>query len=383
MHRDGVLVLCAGSVLAFVLGSVHAFSVFLEPLEARFSASRADVSFCYSLALVSITAAVSFGYRLYQTCAAWILALLIGSVSVLGIGLAWSAQSLEMVWIGYGLVFGFANGLGYGFSLQISAQLNPGREGLAMGLITAAYALGATSFPIWFVGAVDTGGFPKAMEVLGLSVLCAAIVAAALMAYARARFVGGTRSSAPIDGRGTFALWLAYGTAVAAGLMASGHATGIAAARGVGTEMLVAAPIALALCNMIGSLGGGALTDRVSSKLLMMTLPLVSAVALGLLAADLMPSVLTGLGLIGLIYGAIISVYPAVIARRYGVADGVRIYAWVFSAWAAAGLGGPWVAGMLFDRTGDYALALWIAAVLGLLSASIALTMRLNPPKST
>ena len=44
-------------------------------------------------------------------------------------------------------MFGAANGLGYGYALQISAQANPRYKGFAMGLVTASYALGAVLAP--------------------------------------------------------------------------------------------------------------------------------------------------------------------------------------------------------------------------------------------
>ncbi len=58
--------LIAALLLTFGLGSVHAFSVLIEPLEARFGASRADVSLIYSIALISLTIAVLFGHKIYH-----------------------------------------------------------------------------------------------------------------------------------------------------------------------------------------------------------------------------------------------------------------------------------------------------------------------------
>ena len=43
-----------------------------------------------------------------------------------------------------------------------------------------------------------------------------------------------------------------------------------------------------------------------------------------------------------------------------------RIYGRVFTAWGAAGLLGPWLAGVLFDLSGDYRIALLVAAAIGL-----------------
>lgn len=373
MDRNGAAAIVAASGLGFVLGSVHAFSVFLEPLEHAFQATRANVALCYSIALVAITASVSFGHRVYPRLPGWGIAVAVSGLSLIGIWIAGTATGLVGVWLGYGLLFGLANGLGYGYGLQLSAQYNPGREGLAMGIMTAAYALGATVFPLWFASALDNGGFAAAMQVLGAALVIAGLGSGALMAAFGLRFKGAkARSAGPV--RGTARLWLAYGSAVLAGLMATGHATAIAGQAGLAPGLLIAAPMVLAICNMAGSLGGGWLADRIAARPLLAGLPVMSAIALIALALDLIPGALAGLGVIGLVYGAVISVYPAVIARRHGVALGVAVYGRVFTAWAVAGLSGPWIAGALFDQTGDYALPLALAAGLSLVSALVVLT---------
>ena len=378
MQAKGIAAVAGASGLCFVLGSVHAFSVFLEPLEQLYGASRAQISLTYSIALISITLAVSLGPALYARLPGWGIAALVGIGAIAGILLADAARTVMHLWLGYGVIFGLANGLGYGYGLQIGAQMNPGREGLAMGLITAAYALGATVFPLWLTQTMATGAFGAAMHLLALSNLAAGLFALALFAAFRIRFDQERKAgTAAPEWRQTAGLWLAYGSAVAAGLMAIGHATGIAFDAGLSPALLVAAPMVLAICNMAGSLSGGWLTDQLDPRPLLVGLPVLSALALAALALGLIPGALAGLGVIGLAYGAVISVYPAVIARSFGVAVGVLVYGRVFTAWAVAGLGGPWLAGSLFDTTGGYALALWLAAGISLVSAVVALMVRL------
>ena len=248
-----------------------------------------------------------------------------------------------------------------------------------MGSITAAYALGATVFPGFFTLALDAGGVSAAMTVLAASLVGIGLVSALVLAWTGARFVGTSwqMTAATIPRRKVMLLWLAYGAAVLAGLMTIGHAVGIARAQGLPPSLLVLAPMVVATCNMVGSLSGGWMADRISARRLLTGLPLLSALALMLMAFRVEPSVLAMLGVIGLVYGAVISAYPAVIARRFGVAMGVRIYGKVFTAWAIAGICGPVLAGAMFDATGGFTTALIIAASLGLVSSAIALRISL------
>jgi MFS family permease len=75
------------------------------------------------------------------------------------------------------------------------------------------------------------------------------------------------------------------------------------------------------------------------------------------------------LGIIGFAYGGTIATYPAAIANLFPGEDGPRAYGRIFTAWGTAGLMAPWLAGQIYDWYGTYTTALWVAAVLGILSA--------------
>ncbi len=367
------MALLSASLLCLVLGSVHAFSVFLEPLEQGLSEPRSIVSLTYSFALVCLTIAVLFGHWIFSKVTPALLVILVCGVASTGAVIAAYSPSITLVWLGYSVIFGGANGLGYAFGLHLSAQANPGREGLAMGVVTACYALGATLAPMAFAWALSAGGFQFAM--LGLSAILIAIapVCAMLLSRSGIIFQGETPSShrkLGFDIRIIW-LWLAYGTAVTAGLMAIGHATAIAKLGGLQNALWMAAAI-IAVFNMIGSLSGGWLSDRLKHAHLLCGLSIVSAVALVMLGLARETAIcLAGLGIVGFTYGALIAIYPATIAKMFGQLRGPRVYGRVFTAWGTAGLFGPWFAGYLFDLNGDYTVALLTAAALGLLSAIV------------
>ena len=366
--RPGTLVLFATSLLAAVLGSVHAFSVFLLPLEQQFAASRTAVGFTYSLALMVLTLAVLTGPPLFSR---WRPAMFMGGVCLLGaVGavLAGLATGLPGLWLGYGVVFGAANGLGYGFGLQYAAQANPARPGFAMGVVTAAYALGAVTAPVLFEGALARGGVPVALFGLAAALLLVGPICAICVARAGTGFAAAPASHRAGPVAGFRWLWLGYGTGAATGLMAIGHAAGIAQVARAG-DVTWLAPTLIALCNLAGSLIGGRLADRMSHRTLLITLPLITVGALLALSLVLPPLVYPCLGLIGFSYGGVISVYPAMIAARVGPDRSAQVYGRVFTAWGVAGLCAPGLAGWVYDQTGTYGAALLIAAAFGVISA--------------
>lgn len=370
----GKLVLAAAMVLTLALGSVHAFSVFLHPMEQAFSASRSEVNFTYSAALVCLTLAVLTGHLVFGALRPALFALAACGAASAGCIIASFASSLWGVWLGYSVLFGAANGFGYGYALQISAQANPQNKAFAMGITTAAYALGAAVFPSLLNHALTTAGIAGALQALALVLLLAGVLAAGLMHKAKARFETAAKIEAVAKhSRSTWLLahlWFAYGAGVSAGLMVIGHATGLAASAGAASDLVVLAPVFVAVGNMVGGVLAGWATDRVGSRLVITMLPVLTLCGLSALAMSVSPFIALGaLGLVGFAYGAIIAVYPAVISYLFGTLHGIKAYGRVFTAWGVAGLVFPWLAGYLFDRTETYTTILLVAATISALSA--------------
>lgn len=377
-RASGLPVLVAASLVAMALGTVHAYSVFIAPLEAQFDTGRSALSLGYSLALVCLTLVVLAGPRLYaRATPARLMALACGGAACGALLAGWGG-TLVLLYIGYGVIFGAANGLGYGFGLQVAAQANPGREGLAMGVVTAAYALGAVLAPGVFEAALLRAGFAGAMSVLALALIGAGVVSVVLLGRSGLRFPGGPEGAGTGQARGLALLWLGYFGGVLAGLMVIGHAAAIAeAARPGGAAWL--APATVALCNLAGALLGGRLADGPAPKRVLVALILLTAVTLATLALGPRGGlVFIALGLVGFAYGGTIAATPAVIVKLYGMGRSASIYGRVFTAWGAAGLMGPWLAGALYDWRGGYGLALTTASLLALVAALGLLAFR--PP---
>jgi len=66
------------------------------------------------------------------------------------------------------------------------------------------------------------------------------------------------------------------------------------------------------------------------------------------------------------------STIPVEVRRVAGAGDFARTYGRIFTAWGLAGLAAPYLAGVFYDRYGDYTFALIVAAVLSVTSALLA-----------
>ncbi|MBT3436023.1 MAG: MFS transporter [Oceanospirillaceae bacterium] len=363
-------VLLAAAMVSTVLGSIHAFSILLVPLETLFVATRSAVSLTYSFALVSLSIAVLLGHLFYGRGSPATFLMATCSLAAVGAVVAGMASSLWVVWFGYGVLFGVANGLGYGFGLQLAAQTYPGREGFSMGIVTAAYALGAVISPTLFNFILESLDFSAVMIALAVALLVVGLLSRVILTQVGATFrtdqQGDVSTSA--SHRSQLLLWVGYFGGVLAGLMVIGHSAGVAAWLQPGTSPWIA-PMVIAFFNLLGSLVGGRLVDKIRPGGLLAVLAVITTGALiSLVMFGKEGGLFISLSVIGFAYGGTIAAYPAAIAKLFHVKDIAKIYGRVFTAWGCAGLLGPWLAGFLFDLSTDYQLALLAAACFGLVS---------------
>lgn len=362
--------------MTFVLGTIHAFSVFIPQWELTLNASRASVSLIYSLALASLTVAVLFGHLLFSQFKPATLFIVSGTFAAAGLALSANSDSLISLYTFYGIVFGGANGIGYGYALQLAGQATPLKKGFSMGLVTAFYAVGATMAPVLLLALIEHSGNSLALTTLAVILLLVSLFSAALLVYSKASYHGESANSktqplAPQLKLTRAFLWISYGGAVAAGLMVIGHAYGIAVWLSPNNSAISLAPVLVAFGNMLGGFSAGYFADRLSSRLLLRWLPLLTCAGLLFLISPVNTWTLALLGslvIVGYSYGAIIAVYPVAISDIFTAEASPRIYGQIFTAWGVAGLVGPWLSGWLFDQTGTYTYAILIAIVLSALS---------------
>ncbi|MCP4852344.1 MAG: OFA family MFS transporter [Actinomycetia bacterium] len=357
-------------LLSGVLGSIHAYSLFIESFESDLGVGRGEAGAPYSVALASLTVVVLVSHLLFRLVPGPLVVLIASGGAAIGLLLAASANSLAGVVLGYGVVFGAFNGLGYAFSLQRASESNPDRRGFALGLVTAAYALGGASTALVLDKQVAASGATSGLRWLAVAIAVTGIVTSVLLTNndSPARRSPARLSSANL--RILAPLWTAYLLAVLAGLMALGHAAAIVDdAGGPGGAAVVAAGLASAS----GGLWIALVADRTATDRLLRLLPLGSAVVL-VIAAVVSHGVVLMVAVAGIAftYGALIAIYPLAVAQRFGQDGYSRAYGRVFTAWGTAGLVGPVGAGHLFEVTGSYRIPMLMAAVAAIGSSVVA-----------
>lgn len=365
----------ATCLLMVCLGSVHAFGVLMPGLQETFMIGPLEAGAIYAVVIASLALSVLVlnlaGSRLSSAGSFLVAAI----VAALGLFLAAMARSWGVVLIGYGILFGGANGLGYAAALRHLQLLMDDRRGLAIGLVTAAYGVGSV---IW--------AWPMAEMIgrFGISTVFAVLAGTVFLAGTITAISTGKRLTVAGPGRDTMValpwrriaqLWLGYMLIVLPGLMTIGHSVPIALRAGVDQNLAALCAALIGAGSVAGSYIAGIGADAVPLRGLLISVCGLETLAMVLLAIGGSPwNALAALGMVGLTYGAAIVLYPALIAALFA-ASGNLVFGIVFSAWGVAGILGPILAGMIADRMGGYGPALLMAALVALAAGLVAWCM--------
>jgi OFA family oxalate/formate antiporter-like MFS transporter len=371
----------AGSVLImFALGSLYAWSLFVEPLESVLAQPRSAVSAVFSIANICFVLGLLIGPRLHRRVGASIACAITFTFAAVGLAASGLWPSIWAVWAGYGGLFGLANGFGYGLSLQVVHLAMPARRGLATGIVAASYTLGSAAFALPFAWGIAEMG-PSGTLLATAAVLA---VAGAASAFLLACSGVETRFADPLpfidrtlEKRAFWTLWLCFLFGSIAGVLVLGHAAAIIASLG-GSETSSTLTVALvAAGNCVGRLLGGWASDKSTPRRWVSAMQF--AAGLGLLTLAALPtahSAIAALAMVGLGYGWMSGAYPALISRLFGAARMSTIYGQINVAWGLAGIGAPYLGGLLFDVTGGYRLAIVLAGSSGLAAGGIIARLR-------
>lgn len=146
--------------------------------------------------------------------------------------------------------------------------------------------------------------------------------------------------------------------------------------RGITPARAAALASTLGVAVIVGRIVTGFLLDRFEAARLSATLFLLSAVGMVLLALGEPALVIPGTLFAGFAIGAEFDLAAYLISRRFALTHYSTLFGGIYAATAIGGGGGPLLAGLLFDRTGNYLCWLYVAAGVLLAAALICIMDR-------
>jgi sugar phosphate permease len=390
LHYAWIMAALTFTVLLVVAGMRAAPGVVLVPLEQDFGWSKGTISFAVGLNLLlygffgPFAVAVMDRFGLRRTLF-WALVLIVAAIAL--IPLMAASWQFTLLW---GIVAGAGSGvLSMVLAAVVASRWFTAQRGLVVGVLTASAAGGQLIFLPLLAWIAETIGWQAVMLTVAASLALLLPLVGLFMrdhpsdlGLAPYGESGPPRAPAPVPGN-PFANAV---RALAAGLrdrdfllLAGSFAVCGATTLGlIGTHLIPAcidagiAPVVgagllagMGIFNIAGALGSGWLSDRVDPRILLAVYYSLRGLSLFYLPSSF--DTPTGLMLFAVFYGLDwIATVPATVklcATSFGKERAGLMYGWVSAAHQVGSGFAAFMAGVLRDHLGSYALVFFIAGI--------------------
>jgi len=404
---------CAFVVLFLTYGVQYSFGVFLAAMVDDLGWQRASLGGAFSVySLVYTGLSGASGKLTDRLGPRRVIGL--GGV-LLGAGLAATSQlrSLWELYLWYGGVAALGMSTAYIPCNTTVVRWFIRKRGLALGIASCGASLGILAMPLVSSAIVAGAGWRTGLLSLGALLLVLVATASRFMVRGpeeKGLLPDGARPAAklspcsrqelrneapaatpdfrPREARRTFSFWLlliAFAITLTTVTVPFVHVPAFARDLGLSAATGASAVSVMGLLALAGSILLGGASDRIGRKRAIVIGLSAKVVGFLLLARATGPSALfAGAAAFGFFYGAIASLFPALVGDLFGRAHAGAITGFLFAGAGVIGAWGPVIAGYLRDRDGDYRLAFTLSAVNALtallLFALLPRPRRVDPP---
>ncbi|SUD31456.1 MFS permease-like protein [Pseudomonas fluorescens] len=382
-----------GAVLVLLCtGSIYAFSVFSGPLALVRGWTPEQVALAFTISTAVCPIPMIIAGKIVDRGYAR-TAMLLGGASF---GLAFLMMdwfsSLTALYLGYGVLGGVGISFAYAGALGNATRYFPDKRGMATGLVTAGNGAAALITAPLLNTLISQHGVLSALHTVGIgfvvvAVVCGIVCRSAPNDYRPAGWtppVSSNSTNASLNWKTMLCSPMFY---LMLTLMAAGALSGLmiaANASPIGQSMFALSASAAALyvglyaaSNAAGRFIWGAVSDRIGGANALVIIFTLIALMLLLLATTThaMGFVIALCG-IGIAFGGVMGVFPALVSQRFGARYFGVNYGIMFCGYAIAAAIGPRLgASVAAANGGDFSQAFYIALAICVIGAALAVLL--------
>jgi OFA family oxalate/formate antiporter-like MFS transporter len=376
----------------------YAWTLFAQPMvkaHAQQHWALSDVQWGFGLFIAAGTWTMPFLAPFIDKTGPRILMIMSGILCAIGWGSLGHVSSLTEFYGLYALA-GVGVACVYACGVAMAVKWFPDRRGIASGIITAGYGMGAAAFNPLFERLIRNIGYSDTFLWTGISHGALIVLAGLVLVNPPANYRVAAAAVKPKVRRHDleftysemlrtpqfYFLFLAMLSMGVGGLMVTAQLKLVATDFKIGAAAVTLALILTPLANGSSRLLWGWASDYLGRERTMFT-------AFGLQAIFLLAATTLGrtgdvmfvalMVLVFLTWGELYVLFPAVLADFYGSKNSALNYSFLYSAKGFAALLGSGIAATLFGTTGTWNYAFIGSAALALLSALMALFVKRIP----
>lgn len=354
------------------IGSVYAWSLFVQPLAEKFGNTNAEIQFAFSLAIFFLGMSAAFAGKFveHHIRLATIVSTICFASGLLVTSFAIQQESLLLLYLGYGVLMGIGLGIGYISPVKTLMLWFIHHKGLATGIAITGFGLASTiASPIitYLQNVVSLEETFIWLSVIYFIPMAFASIVIKKPAWYDEKEHGSHRQILRmfLDKR-FLAIWIMIYINITSGLALISIASPLAIENGTSTIFAATIVGIMGIFNGAGRLAYSTASDYLKNRnqiyLLIFTLSVLSVASVIVFKSPLMIMIM--LCIISSTYGAGFSCLPSLLADKFGMDKISSIHGLALTAWAFAGLTGNQISTLVHEKTGSYTNVLYILIVL-------------------
>lgn len=376
MKKNKYLIVLAGMIMQLSIGSIYAYSKWIEPLSKGLNWDAHDTKTGFSLAICFLGLTAAFMGKLAQKIGpakSGIIATVFMTIGLLGSALAVNINSMFLFYLTFGVLQGVGLGFGYIVPVYTVVKWFPDRPGLASGIIIMSFALGSLLASFLIGPLIASAGLAGAFAVLGIGYgICMMLSALYLVNPESSKAVQHAHVDLTpkqiLTDKRFIALWLLLFLNVCGGIAIISKAAvlgvevvGMNAAQ---STMFVAI---IGLFNGIGRLFWSSVSDKIGCWTTFMVFIGINGICFALIPSFSTNSTsfqaLTYIIIAG--YGAGFATMPSFVKNIFGDEKYGQVLGYTLTAWSAAAFVGPLLLGLSTDISIFYLFSVLLIVGLG------------------
>ena len=395
-EKNRWFIVLAAMGIHICIGSVYAWSVYVNPIKENMGWTLTDVTITFSVAIFFLGLSAALLGKFVETkgprLAASLAAVLFG-LGTIGSGFAIAMESKYLLYLTYGVLGGAGLGIGYISPVSTLVKWFPDRRGMATGLAIMGFGFAsAISGPAIKI-LIDDVGIANTFYILGSIYFTVMFLSAQYLevppeGYSPKNFkqekikedlASLSREEAMKTGR-FYGLWIMLFINVTCGIAIISVASPLLQ-EVVGISALAAASAVglMGIFNGAGRIIWASVSDYLTRPVVFVLFFITQIIAFYLLTtvtSVLLYSVLVYY--IMMCYGGAFASIPAYIGDIFGTKQLGAIHGYILTAWALAGLVGPLIISYVKDLTGSYSDTLYVFVGLFVIALLTSLWMMVN-----
>lgn len=387
-------VLLAGTGINLALGFLYAWSVISKKIPDGWHWSEADRVLPYSITCLGISLPMVFTGWFQDKFGPRRAATIGGILAGGGIILASLSHSLTGYVFGFGVLFGIGTSFAYSAVTPAAVKwFSPVRTGAVIGVVVGGYGLATLYAAPSAEFLINAYGLPATMFSIGVMSLLGIVGLAQLLRLPKAipnsqrmLHANSYNNFSPGEILKTwqfYVIWFTYACGSGAGLMIISKLAKIADLQ-AGLNLGYILVACLGFGNGGGRILTGAVSDKIGRKSTLLICFASQAFIIYLLSKSngstygALPVFIVLSTLVGINYGANLSLYPSIAKDFYGLQNFGANFGLIHSAWGMGGFILSLLAGYTFDQTHSFLFAYNCSIMLLLLA--FALVVFIKPP---